>query len=35
MDSSMDTASLIGKMGQFTEDILKMVWEMDKDSILI
>lgn len=25
MDSSMDTASLIGKMGQFTEDILKMV----------
>lgn len=31
----MDTANLIGKMDQFTEGILKMVLEKDKESTLI
>ncbi len=34
-DSNMDMASLIGKMDQYTEGILKMDSERDKENILI
>lgn len=35
MGSSMDMDSLIGLMGQFIEDILKMGLDKDKESTLI
>lgn len=34
-DNNMDMANLIGKMDQYTEGILRMVSEKDKENILM
>ena len=35
MDISMDMVNSIGKMGQYTKDIIDMEWEKDKANFLI